>query len=93
MTLRQFMEAKGWARPGVQKCHCPMHGADRKASAMLNDNNIFCFVCNRTYGLYDFQQAFGIVLDHVSEDGNGGKPVKAGYAYNQVLFEYPFKVA
>ena len=88
------MQARGWARPGSSKALCPYHG-DRSASAIVNPNNIYCFACGRTYSLYDFQQAFGVVLDRVDEEGSVFLDVlkgKAGYTYNQVLFKYPFRV-
>jgi hypothetical protein len=89
MTLRQFMEAKGLATAGVNKCHCAFHGSDIKKSAFLNPNNIYCFACSRTYTLWDFQQAFGVVLDR---DESEGGVMKSGYVKDQVLFEYPFEV-
>ena len=89
MTLRQFLEAKGFAHPGKDKCFCLWH-ADRKPSAYLNSNNIYCFSCGRVYGLRDFEEYFDVVLDRVPEES--GPQVKAGYSYNQVLFEFPFMV-
>ena len=89
MTLRQFLEAKGFARPGSNKCFCFAHD-DRKPSAMINLNNIYCFSCGRVYSLRDFYDAFGVLLDQAPEE-----PVawgKAGYAYGQALFEYPFQI-
>ena len=86
------MEARGWARGDSNKVLCPLHG-DRSASAILNSNNIYCFVCCRTYSLWDFQQAFGVVLDRVDEGGSAMLDAvkgKGGYMYNQVLFRYPF---
>ena len=94
MTLRAFMEARGWARADSNKCVCCFH-QDHSPSAFLNDNNIFCFACGRAYGLWDFRQAFGIELEKVEENGSAFLDQvkgKAGYAYNQILFRYDFKV-
>ena len=94
MVLRQFMEAKGYVWRGGNKCICPFHG-DRSPSAILNLNSIYCFTCGRLYGLWDFQQAFSVVLDRVPEedsaclDAINGKP---SYQFNQVLFTYPFTI-
>ena len=90
------MEMRGWARSGSNKILCPMHG-DHNTSAVQNSNNIYCFVCCRTYGLYDFQQAFGVELERVPEEGGDSMFLdiakgKAGYSYNQVLFSYNFQV-
>lgn len=67
MTLRQFLEGKGFARSGSNKCFCFAHD-DRKPSAMINPNNIYCFSCGRTFGLRDFMEAFDVVLDEVPEE-------------------------
>jgi len=85
------MEAQGYARPGKDKCFCPWH-QDRKPSAYKNLNNIYCFSCCRVYSLRDFETSFGVVLDHVPEEEATRQSGKLGYAYDQVLFEYPFKV-
>ena len=89
MTLRQFLEAKGYAKPGKDKCFCNWH-SDRKPSAFLNRNNIYCFSCCRVYSLHDFETSFGIVLDRVEEGSVGDS--NAGWEYSGVLFEYPFVV-
>jgi hypothetical protein len=94
MTLKQFMETKGWARPGSNKVVCPFHG-DRNPSAYLNLNSIFCFSENRLYSLWDFQQAFDVVLD---KEADGKSDILARlkgevrYSYNDVLFTADFQV-
>ena len=95
MTLRMFMEAKGFIRNGYSKCLCPFH-TDRSPSAILNLNSVYCFTCGRSYSLYHFQQAFGVVLDRVTDEAaspclsaiNG----KQSYSFNQVLFSHPFQI-
>jgi len=89
MTLRQFLEAKGYARSDKNKCFCPWHN-DSKPSAIINPNNIYCFACVRVFGLWDFQQTFDVVLEEVPE---AAVPLdKSGFSYNQVLFSFPFEV-
>ena len=88
------MEARGWVRSGGNKCLCPYHN-DRSASAILNLNSIYCFTCSRLYTLWDFEQAFDILLDWVSEDDSAllsSIKGKQSYQYNQVLFNYPFQI-
>lgn len=94
MNLSEYMMARGWARPGVNKCICPFHG-DRTPSAILNPNSIYCFSCSMLYTLWDFQQGFGVFLDRVSEEDSSylnSIKGKSSYIYNQVLFWYPFTV-
>ena len=94
MNLRQFLEAKGYVRPGYNKCVCPFHG-DRNPSAIMNHNSIYCFTESRLYGLWDFQQAFGIILDKVQEEESvflNSVKGRQAYSYNQALFYFPFKV-
>ena len=88
------MVARGWARPGTQKCVCPFHG-DRSPSAILNANSIYCFAESQLYTLWDFSQAFGVLLDRVNEEESSHLvAIKGGqsYQFNQVLFSYPFTV-
>ena len=94
MTLRDFMIAHGWVHNGGNKCICCFHG-DQKPSAILNPNSIYCFAESRLYTLWDFQQAFDVILDKVPEEDSAilnSVKGKAGYSYNQVLFWYPFQV-
>ena len=88
------MTAKGWARSGHNKCICPYHG-DRSPSAILNPNSIYCFTCSRLYTLWDYSQAFGVVLDKVPEEESSclnSVKGKHSYSYNQVLFQYDFTI-
>ena len=94
MTLRQFLEAKGYVRPGYNKCICPFHG-DRSPSAILNCNSMYCFSCSQLYSLWDFEQGFGVLLDRVEEADSGylsSIKGKQAYSYNQVLFQFPFTI-
>jgi hypothetical protein len=92
MTLRQFLESRLWLRAGGSKCLCPFHN-DRTPSAVVNPNNIYCFAESRVYGLRDFQDAFGVVLDEVPDGGSvflGMLQGRNGYPHNAVLFSYDF---
>lgn len=95
MYLRQWLEIRGFLRPGAVKCHCPFQPQDRHPSAIVNPSSLYCFSCGRLYTLWDFQQAFGVVLDE--EPGPGSDQlarIKGGsrYSYGDVLFSYDFKV-
>lgn len=68
MTLREYLVQRHWS-VGLdsRKCLCPFHG-DRSPSAYINDNDIWCFVCQRKYYRSDFQNTFGVKLDYVPEE-------------------------
>jgi hypothetical protein len=55
---------------------------------------MYCFSEGRLYNLWDFQQAFGIVLDK-EPDGSSDILAKikgeTRYSYNDVLFTYDFQ--
>jgi hypothetical protein len=94
MTLSDFMVSRGWSRGGSTKVICPFHG-DRHPSAIMNPNSIYCFSEGRLYTLWDFQQAFGVILDSVPEAGSDQlSRIKGvgGYSYNDVLFFYDFVI-
>jgi hypothetical protein len=62
---------------------------------VLNPNSIYCFSEGRLYNLWDFQQAFGVVLDEDVEEGSSQLArIKGGvsYSYGDVLFSYDFVV-
>jgi hypothetical protein len=88
------MEMRGWVLPGSNKAICPFHG-DRKPSAYLNLNSLYCFSESRLYGLWDFEQAFSVVLDR-EPDGHSDVLAKIKgeirYSYNDILFTHDFKV-
>jgi hypothetical protein len=94
MTLRQFMEMKRWVQPGNNKAVCPFHG-DRKPSAYINANSVWCFSCNHLYSLWDFQQAFDVVLER-EPDGHSDMLARlkgeVRYSYNDVLFTADFQI-
>ena len=94
MTLREYLVKRHWAiDTESKKCLCPFHG-DRNPSAMINDNNIYCFVCLRTYTLYDFRNAFGVELDRVEEGSSTLDLLHGGLSAppedNKPYFYYPW---
>jgi hypothetical protein len=95
VTLTQWLELRGYLRPGSNKAHCPFQAQDRNPSAIVNPNSIYCFSCSRRYSLWDFQQAFGVVLEEEPESGSNQLARIKGlsrYSYGDVLFSYEFKV-
>lgn len=89
--MREFLIARGYAWGDARKCRCPFH-YDRKPSAYVNANSIYCFVEQRTYFLGDFSRKFGVWLDRDAEDSSF-----VGSLYGEqldppgsVLFTYPW---
>ena len=101
MTLEEVMRWKGLvpANGGVgRKCHCPSPehpGNDVNPSAMLNANNVYCFVCVRSYGLKYLSDLWGVSLEASQQSTVSSSKEVGGvaYAWNQALFTYPFEVA
>jgi hypothetical protein len=94
MTLAEFLTVRGWMRGGSRKAICPFHG-DHHSSMLVNSSSAYCFTCGRLYTLWDFQQAFGVILDSVPEEGSNQLAKIKGfgrYSYGEVLFTYDFKM-
>ena len=103
MTLEEAMRFKGLIPPngGIgRKCHCPNpdHGRDRSPSAVLNLNNVYCFVCEggRVFGLRYLEELWGVTLEYVNGGEFSASLAKMRgaviYNYNHVLFRNNFEV-
>jgi len=100
VTLEEAMRLKGLvpANGGIgRKCHCPSPehpGNDANPSAMLNANNVYCFVCVRSFGLGYLSNLWGVSLEAAPVTASSGKEVNGvTYPWNSALFTYPFEVA
>ena len=69
MTVRELMIDKGYATGRGNKCRCPSgKHADTNPSAIMNNNNVYCFSCARAYGIKFLESKFNVTLDKEGED-------------------------
>lgn len=60
MTIKEALEAKGVWVKGNQ-CSCPFHD-NNSLNAMINENNIYCFVCGKAFLIPQIEQKLNLKI-------------------------------
>lgn len=82
MTLSDLLNKHGLLQDG-RKVFCPFHGPENRPSAVLNETNIHCFTCARTYSI---PQIFNKLGEQSNPEIKELSRKESDFSYKEILF-------